>query len=503
VLRLPAFALLALPFTGNPLIAAVIRGSVVENQTSKPLARAAVTLQPVAGTPGAAQSLRADTYGVFEFSSLAAGDYVVKASKPGFLPAEYGQKQWNSAGVPVALTLEASAFLTIRLARYGAVTGTVLDENDVGLPRHDVLAYRNMQPPQLVGRATADDRGVYRLFGLEPGNYLVRTAAVQNDGIDYLPTFAKETQRVEEARIIPVYPDEESKLVDVRPAQGKLYTLSGTADGTISPVNVTLASDIGRQTVPGPAFEFRSLPPGPYELYAEAAADPRLRRGAPPQAAFMQLNLDRDTNLHLALLPVLDTQFEFAPPLADARAVRVQARRKDLAGEWPQQTLSLVNNRAPLFPGRWELSFTPPPGFYISGFSGPRFDAGSKTRSDGWNEISLIGVAFGQVKFSLSSGPGSVHGIVKSLGDAVIGAPVYLEAYDPDSRRRLIDLRSTRTDLRGAYRFDGLAPGTYRLLATFEYQTPDTAAMDLAAARQVQVEAKADLQLDLDLYSIR
>jgi len=207
-------------------------------------------------------------------------------------------------------------------------------------------------------------------------------------------------------------------------------------------------------------------------------------------------------NLRLGLVPVLDTQFEFVPQLPDGRAVRVLARRKDLAGVWPQQTLSLVNNRASLSPGRWELSFTPPPGLYVSGFSGPHSEAAS-TRADGWNEIALIGVAFGQVRFSLSRGPGSLHGIVKALGDAVVGAPVYLEAYDPDSRRRLTDLRSTRTDLRGGYRFDGLPPGTYRVLATFEYQAPDTAAMDLAAAHQVAVESPSDSQLDLDLYIIR
>ena len=95
-----------------------------------------------------------------------------------------------------------------------------------------------------------------------------------------------------------------------------------------------------------------------------------------------------------------------------------------------------------------------------------------------------------------------MRGIVKTLGDAVTGAPVHLEAYDPVSRRRVMDLQTTRTDLRGAYRFDGLTPGIYRVLATFEYQAPDAAAMDQAGARQVEIEARSDLQLDLDLYTL-
>jgi len=123
--------------------AAVIRGNAVENQTSKPLARAVVTLQPVQGTSGGAQTMRTDSYGAFAFSSLGAGAYVVRVAKPGFLPMEYGQKRWNSAGTPIALTAEGDAVVTIRLPRYGAITGTVLDENDVGLGRHRVAAYRD------------------------------------------------------------------------------------------------------------------------------------------------------------------------------------------------------------------------------------------------------------------------------------------------------------------------------------------------------------------------
>ena len=39
-----------------------------------------------------------------------------------------------------------------------------------------------------------------------------------------------------------------------------------------------------------------------------------------------------------------------------------------------------------------------------------------------------------------------------------------------------------RTDTRGQYQFSGLAPGEYRLLATFEYQAPTAAEFDLAHA---------------------
>ncbi len=483
--------------------AAVIRGNVVENQTGKPLARAAVTLQPVQGTAGGAQAIRTDSYGAFTFSSLAAGAYVVRVSKAGFLPMEYGQKRWNSAGTPIALTQDAAAVVTIRLPRYGAITGTVLDENDVGLERHQVAAFRDSQPPQLVARAISDDRGVYRVSGLEPGTYLVRTAAAQNDGIDYLPTFSKETLRADEAQRVSVAIEEESSSVDVRPAPGKLFTLSGVVEGSIpGGVTLTLASEMGRQTVQGPgpelAFEFKALAPGSYELYAELPGDPP--RNVLAQGAYTPIILSSDTNLRLPMGPVRETRFEFSPPLTDLKAAQLWARRVDLAGAFAAAVVPLADSHATLFPGRWEIRLLPPPGFYVSGFSTGMAPSEANSHPEAWNEITVGN--FNRVKFSLTGGGSSVHGIIRTSGDAVAGAPVYLEAYDLASRRRVADLQTTRTDLGGAYRFDGLAPGVYRVLATFEYQAPDAAAMEQAGARQIRVEARSDLQLDLDLYTL-
>jgi hypothetical protein len=339
------------------------------------------------------------------------------------------------------------------------------------------------------------------LSGLEPGTYLVRTAAGQNEGLDYLPTFSKETLRVEEAHPVAVTIDEESPSVDVRPAPGKLFTLSGTVEANApAPVTLTLASDMGRQTLQGTGphfpFEFRALAPGPYELYAEMPGD--ARRNIVPQAAYTQITLSRATTWRLSLLPILETQFEFTPPLVDPKVVQVWARRVDLAGTSEPATLQLTDGRSILFSGRWEIHLSPPPGFYVSGFSSLGGEAGS--HPEAWNEITVANV--NRVKFTLTVGGGSVYGVVKALGDAVAGAPVHLEAYDPISRKRVMDLQTTRTDLRGVYRFDGLAPGMYRVLATFEYDAPDAIAMEQAGARQIQVEARSDMQVDLDLYTL-
>src|ERR1019366_2256683 len=96
---------------------------------------------------------------------------------------------WRAAGQPVVLEQDQSTFLSIRLARFSSISGAIVDENDVGLPDHEVVAMTNTRPPRMLVKAQADDRGMYRIAGLDPGAYLVRTLARPFEDGGYLPTF--------------------------------------------------------------------------------------------------------------------------------------------------------------------------------------------------------------------------------------------------------------------------------------------------------------------------
>jgi hypothetical protein len=488
------------------LPAAVIRGTIVENRTGKPLSRVTLVLQPIGGTPGNSATIRSDNFGGFIFGSLAPGTYTLKATRRGFLPMEFGQKMWNSAGQPVVLAEDAPAFLNLRLFRYSGITGTIVDENDIGLMDHEVVAYRNVQPPQVVAHGRSDDHGVYRIGGLEPGVYLVRTAGAQDEEVSYVPTFAKETQLVRDGRIVQLFPDEDASGMDIRPATGKLFTLSGSIvpcplpPQITPPLTVTLATELGRRTAKVVCgFQFDGLPPGPAELYVQFPDPPS---STVLTGAYQEVNISRNNSVNLVLPPELRaTTFNIIPsPPGGWKNLEITARRKDLAGVGPAAPLILENNRAMIAPGRWEVFLQPPAGQYVSYFYGPGYGR-SRARSDGWNEF--ISNNTGSVQFTLSGGPGEMHGIVKYSGDVVSGAPVFLEGYDPETHTRVTDLRVTRTDKYGAYRFDGLAPGNYRILSTFEYMMPDVAAMDMAGAQSLRVEAHSTLQTDLDLWGIR
>ncbi len=494
------------------LHAAVIRGTVVEHQTGKYLSRVLITVQPVG--EGSAVSMRTPVSGMFEFDGLPPGLYVVKASRQGFVPIEYGQKRWNSAGYPVTLEKDGTLFLQLRLPRWGAISGAVVDENEVGLPDHEVAAYKNTRPPVLVAHAKADDRGLYRIPSLEPGVYLVRTTGDVYEEGSYVPTFSKESIQVENARIVEVDLDRESTGMDVRPQLGKLFNVSGLIvplppnpepDPPVPLLTlVTLATDTGRKTVTTESdFRFTGIPPGPFELYAQAPADDNPIFTL--QGWYLSSILREDVFFNQTNFKSRDLIFDFRGVPANAYengSMQLFARRRDLAGEGPVQKVRLIDKRIPMLPGRWEFLLTPPPGYYVSGFNGSEY-RGRATRADGWNETQVNSNG-GTIRFTLANSPGSVSGVVKDGPDPVAGAPVYLEAWDPTTHQRLpIDLRSTMTDKQGKYSFKEVPPGSYRILATFEYRNPDAATMETAGAAGIRVEVQKELQKDLDLYVIR
>jgi len=483
------------------LQAADIKGTVVENQTGHPVARVAVTLESVPGGSGLRRSARTNLNGFFEFPTLPAGVYLLTAARTGFATLQYGQKQWKSAGMPVTVAENDSAALNIRLPRYGAIAGTVLDENDVGLPDHDVIAYRNTQPPRPAARARSDDRGVFRISGLEPGSYLVRTAGKQYEDISYLPTFGKESETVSQAFPVEVEMDQQVDRADVRPVTGRLFMLTVEAITVPAnpseplPVTMTLASELGRETVQGNVHRFGPMPAGEYELFSQAPLD----RRPGFQGDYRKVNLNQDTSIKFVLHEEPDVLFTFegtSVQTGNPGSIKVLARRNDLAGPGSEQVLKLENNRAHLSAGPWQLALVPDSTFYVSGFSGQRNQSSGNGRADGWNDFTG-GVG---VRFTLSGSPGAIHGTVKSGADPVVGAPVFVESVDLEPARRVTQMFITRTDVHGQYRFSGLAPGNYRVLSSFEYLTVDSTTMAQTAAKSVVVENTHDIQQDLDLF---
>jgi hypothetical protein len=273
------------------------------------MARTVVRLQPVpkAGAENKPLQTRAGTGGAFAFPAVPDGLYFLVATREPYFPAYYGQRRPDGHGAPIEVNKDTDLFAELRMYRKGAITGRVLDENGIGMQDVPVIAYRARLPLRAAGRGIADDRGVYRIFGLEPGKYWVRSVEhTLDDGEGRLPTYGSEGRQISESVIHAVQLDEDSTDADVRPFPGRLFRLRGRPLCDVGPVIVTISSETGRKTQQGQCMQwytFEGLAPGAYEVFAQKA----LENG---DAGFSEIQLDHNVdNGDVQLSPLARVDF--------------------------------------------------------------------------------------------------------------------------------------------------------------------------------------------------
>jgi protocatechuate 3,4-dioxygenase beta subunit len=153
-----------------------ISGKVVIASTGQPARRARVNLTSPEG--GGSRTAMTDDLGAFSFTALPAGRYSLSAAKPGYINGAYGQRIPGRSGTPIQLAEGQRLQVQVQIWRGGVITGTILDEHGEAIPNTPVRALRyvlqgGQRTLQQTGNAQTDDRGVYRIFGLQPGEYLV------------------------------------------------------------------------------------------------------------------------------------------------------------------------------------------------------------------------------------------------------------------------------------------------------------------------------------------
>ena len=488
--------------------AGVVRGVVLEYASGLPLARTPVRLQPVpraAGGEVRAFQTRAGVAGQFAFSGVPDGLYLVIATRQGYFPAAHGQRRPAGQGVPVEVTRDSDLFSDLRMRRKGALTGRVLDENGVGLPGVPVIAYRARLPLRPVGRAQADDRGVYRIHGLEPGKYWIRTAPYTlEDGSGRLPTFGPESRDLRHSRVHQVKLDADTLDADVRPEPGTLFRLRGivtcTEPGML--VNVMLASETGRRraqtTCPQGSYMFESLAPALYEVYAETV------NGA--ESGFLELFLDRDNergSVQLAAAP--EVEFEVRRAGSPGRAdipVTLRGRRLEISEADDERDIPLP--RARLAAGYWEMRATVTPGQFVESIGGSRYGsrrAARPERSPEWHDVQVESRGSQRVIIVVSSEAAQIGGSVIAEGKSVPGAPVFLWPVAESARRSLSGARQTLSDTGGRFHFDSLPAGEYRLLSSFDISEIEEEVLEEARAGTIRAEASRVVSIELPLWS--
>lgn len=162
----------------------LIAGRVVEADSDRPVPEAIVTLTI---STDERRRVMVDGQGRFVFNGLAAGRYQIEAEQFGYLRGEYGRLRPSGGALRIDLTEgQRVTDVPVLLWRLVSISGRILDEAGEPVVGVSVRALqRSVQKGQTVLTASfagyravaTDDRGVYRLSMLPPGDYAVAVPA--------------------------------------------------------------------------------------------------------------------------------------------------------------------------------------------------------------------------------------------------------------------------------------------------------------------------------------
>ena len=163
--------------TPAPTGTASIVGSVSVADSGQPARKVRVSLS---GGEIRGRTVTTDDQGRFSFTSLPAGRFMLSASKPGHVSVSYGQRKPGPgrSGTAIQLSDNQKFEVQLQIPRGGVITGIVLDERGEAIPGTSVRVMRyatqsGQRTLQQAGTGSTDDRGIYRVYGLQPGEYVV------------------------------------------------------------------------------------------------------------------------------------------------------------------------------------------------------------------------------------------------------------------------------------------------------------------------------------------
>jgi protocatechuate 3,4-dioxygenase beta subunit len=293
---------------------AIIRGIVVAADTGTPIRRAQV--RAAGGSGGGLRLATTDAQGRFEFKELVAGRFNLFASKGGFVSLQYGQRRPSEAGTPIDLSdKQVIDKLLIALPRGSVIAGRIFDEFGEPVANAVVTAMRYgysggvrriLNAGGQNSRDTTDDQGAFRLFGLQPGEYVI-AANFRGGGPEitdtseeisgFAPTYFPGTPNAGEAQRVRVDVSQEQSGVNFALIAAKLVRIGGSiinsqgavvtnasvtlvpGDRSSGPLMTQSSARVNRSGT----FQLNNVPPGRYVLQVRTAAPGG--RGGPAVAA--------------------------------------------------------------------------------------------------------------------------------------------------------------------------------------------------------------------------
>ena len=467
---------------------------------------------PVYARPSVAFSVRTtstDNEGNFKLEGLDSALYIFFASAPGYVMPPRDQE-----AEPVYYRL--SDDVTLSLIKGGVITGTVLSAS--GEPvvqvavRATLVRDANGQAPKDAGfqvpRAT-DDRGVYRLYGLVPGTYVVsaggRNSFGGNGAYDEdAPTYAPSATRDTAAQISVSNGDETTVDIKYRGEAGHAIsgTLTGMTEASLSSaISVSLMQvDHGAAMITatsfvqpgGKAFAMYGVADGEYDLSAQSFSQPAdisisenrhiTVKGADVTGIELNLKPLGSISGHVALAKSEVAECKSKrQPLFSEMMIAVRRSEKQKAPEAPRFFLApqgvpnqagdfQVRNLAPgeyNFGARFFAKY-----WYLKAIvqqTGTAIPSAKTAAVNSQNDLARSGVTikFGEnisrVTINLAEGAASLRGSIKLESGQSVPAKllVYLVPAEKESAEDVLRFFASEVGSDGAFALNNLPPGRY------------------------------------------
>ncbi len=488
----------ATPASTSESTSGSITGSVV-NESGQPLTGVQVMVRQL-NYAGAPRSSNTDSDGGFKINGLTSALYVLSASAPGYVQAP------SDPDLPVT-HYRIGENVRLELIRGGVITGSVTTAAGEPLIAVAVRAWMVRDAKGRVAKIPftfymeqpTDDRGIYRLYGLIPGTYVVSAGGVGfaqryqlNPFASDAPTYAPSSTR-DGAAEVSVRSGEESN-VDIRYRGEPGHTISGSVKlTTAAGASVTVTSATNGFTSFGGAylqagnrtFEFTGLADGDYVLVARevvpgtAPLPSELLMSDPLRvtikgADVTGIELTTKSLASLAGRVVLDTTRPpecegKRSPLFSEMMLTVQRAGKDVESDllpfYPTSNTASPDAKGifairGLMPGR----YMPQPQFYarywyvnsMTSAGPPKVDAAA-------NWTTLKSGQRSEITITLTEGAASIRGKVTTANNAPIpaGLGIYLVPAEREKSNDALRYFVTAVAADGTFAFNNLPPGRY------------------------------------------
>jgi len=500
-----------------------LRGTVINSVTGAPVPGALV--QSSAASQPATLT---DSEGSFHFDGLPAGTLSVSATKPGFL----AQNPFLRQSTPIVVGPEAPPAV-IKITPGGVITGRVVDEQGEPLENFNIQLIRRapsdgaLYPHNFNAKAyTTNDLGVFRIPDLPAGSYFVlvspsnmQTFQSSSAGapLMYPAVYYPGVLDSSAGTGVKVTAGHESPAnftISSKPAIRLSGSVVGILPGALAELVLNGSSfaarsvqvDFDRRTG---AFQTDWIPPGTYHLHAQSndpsASETSARDVARRRASLTVVAESTVTGIRIVLFPdvVIPVQVRGLSQSRESNLMTIFASQKGLGAGGQAAPRRNPKNPNEFLPDGYEFSFAP--GTY-------RLNVTSYMNEDYYVESASLGSTnlLAQDFIIDSSSTGSTVDIVLRKGAATLSGTVpamdasrgaFICLFPPaSSGRPFFEVAGQN----GAFKFDHLAPGSYRAAAVDGFIDPDPANQDLlkwlfSAAKEFSLAPEQSLSLALEI----